>query len=345
MLIGMFHYRKNPEKVSRAYLYSAIAKAEGVDFIYFSSKGVDFNKRTISGYQYEDGEWHAGVVPFPDVIMNVVGPITKKQSEIYNRLKKEIPFTSFSVGTKLSVYNRIKKGGLFKDYLIPYKRLKQPIDVLPFLNKHQNIILKPISGHHGNQVVRVEKCDKGFVVHERVKREMNQIELLDYIASVLKTNKMLMQKYIACRRKTGEPFDIRLHVQKDGKGEWKNTLIYPKIGANEKVATNLGQGGQITIFKNFLENEFGEEAFNIQRHIEVFSLQFVKHFDELYRHAFDELGIDIGLDEVGRIWIYEVNWRPGQVFLESKAAINAVRYAKWMAIQSKEEKNEIIETE
>jgi YheC/D like ATP-grasp len=345
MLIGMFHYRKNPEKVSRAYLYSAIAKAEGMDFVYFTSKGVNFNKRIITGYQYEAGEWLMRDFPFPDVIMNIVGPITKKQGDIYHRLKKEIPFTSFPTGTKLSVYNRIKKDGRFKDYLIPYKRLKQPIEVLSFLAKHQNIIIKPISGHHGNQVIRVEKGEQNYILHDGERKEMNQLELLDYMAGVLKNTKMLMQKFISCKRKTGETYDIRLHAQKDGTGKWKNTMIYPKIGATKKVATNLGQGGQITILKNFLENEFEDEAFNIQRQIEVFSIQFVKHFDELYKHVFDEIGIDIGLDAEGRIWIYEVNWRPGQMFFESKAAKNAVQYAKWVAKTTKEEVHENTETE
>ena len=43
MLIGMFHIRKDPNKVSRAYLYSTIAGTKGMIF-YFTAKGVDLRK-------------------------------------------------------------------------------------------------------------------------------------------------------------------------------------------------------------------------------------------------------------------------------------------------------------
>lgn len=336
MFIGMFHYRKNPEEVSRAYLYASIAKMEGIDFFFFSSKDVDFSKKVINGKFYDEGTWKKKEFPFPDVIMNVVGPITPKQTEIYNKLKEYIPFTSFPVGTKMSVYNRIKKAKVYSNYLIPYIKIKEPIDVLQFLNNYSKIIIKPISGHHGNQVICIEKDNEVFAIKKGCNvKNMTRMELFDYISQVQANNKILMQKYITCRRKTGESYDIRIHLQKDGEGKWKNTIIYPKIGSKEKITTNLGQGGKIGILKNFLYDEFGEEYYNIKRYLEVFAIKFANHFDGLYNHQFDELGIDIGLDENMKIWIYEVNWRPGQMFIEFKTAKNAVMYASYVAKQSK----------
>lgn len=42
-LIGMLHHRADPRKVSRAYLYSIVAKAEG------SPGKVDIENETIMG--------------------------------------------------------------------------------------------------------------------------------------------------------------------------------------------------------------------------------------------------------------------------------------------------------
>jgi len=331
-LIGMFHYRENPEKVTRAYSYAAVAKMEDLDFFFFSSKRVDLERKVIMGLKYEAGKWVEKEYPYPEVIINVVGPITKKQQEIYQTLKKAIPFTSFPVGTKLSVYNRIKRGEEYTNYLLPYIKIKKPIDALKFLNDNHQIIIKPISGNHGNQIVYIEVVNDLFIVKENeTTNEMNRIELFDFISKRLENCKLLAQRYVNCKRKTGEPYDIRLHIQKDKDGKWANTIVYPKIGFKDKITTNLGQGGQILILDNFLFKEFGEDYFNIKRYLEIFALQFGSHFDTLYKQNFDELGIDVGIDENKKIWIYEVNWRPGHLYIESLAAYHAVMYAKYIA--------------
>ena len=36
-------------------------------------------------------------------------------------------------------------------------------------------------------------------------------------------------------------------------------------------------------------------------------MSYKKYFNE----TIDELGMDVGLDENDKIWIFEVNWRPG----------------------------------
>ncbi len=342
-LIGIYHRRKDPNRVGRAYRYASIAKIEGITFFYFTAKGVDFENKVIKGSYYENGKWLEKFYPFPDVIINHTGPITTNQKDVYYKLKKLIPFTSNPVGTKLSVYNKIKKGKDFIEYLIPYKLIKKPLDIFEFLNKYSKIIMKPISGHHGNQVVYIEKLDDSFIVKENgISNTLSRLELFNYLVEIKKSNKMLAQKYIPSRTTTGEPFDIRLHLQKDGNGNWVNTLIYPKVGFKNKVATNLGQGGKITILKNFLINVYKDDYFDIMKYLEVFSIQFANHFETLYKSGFDELGIDIGLDEDKKIWIYEVNWRPGHIFLQAKASYNAIKYANYLAIKNKEDNNATI---
>jgi hypothetical protein len=116
----------------------------------------------------------------------------------------------------------------------------------------------------------------------------------------------------------------------------------PKNRIQNKVVTNLGQGGNVALLKNFLMNIYGDEYFDIMKYLEVFSIQFAEHFEKLYKHGFDELGIDIGLDEDKKIWIYEVNWRLGHIFLESKASYYAVHYANYLANKEKDDNSDKI---
>lgn len=79
----------------------------------------------------------------------------------------------------------------------------------------------------------------------------------------------------------------------------------------------------------------------MENYLQVFALQFARHFEELYNHKFSELGVDIGLDENRKIWIYEVNRRhPGQIFIESRWARNAVMYALYVAKKNRSKKGD-----
>ena len=74
ILIGFLHQCRNPRHVVKAYAFASVAKAEGVELLYFSPKQVNFKKHTISGYMYENGDWHKVESRFPDVIYNTGSP-------------------------------------------------------------------------------------------------------------------------------------------------------------------------------------------------------------------------------------------------------------------------------
>ena len=55
------------------------------------------------------------------------------------------------------------------------------------------------------------------------------------------------------------------------------------------------------------------------------------HFeDSIPIIRFDELGIDVGIDDKHKLWIYEVNWRPGSKHRELEGAKNLVKYAEYL---------------
>ena len=103
----MLHYRKSPSEVKKAYACAAVAKMEGIPFFYFSYSTVDFNRKIIKGWVYEDGVWIRREMRFPDIVINISSPKTKKQSDIQRRLKASTIFTSYPVGDKMKVYKKV----------------------------------------------------------------------------------------------------------------------------------------------------------------------------------------------------------------------------------------------
>ena len=104
----------------------------------------------------------------------------------------------------------------------------------------------------------------------------------------------------------------------------------------------LAQEGISESSKAFLEREYGVEGYDMQKILEQFAIRFSEKFDALYKGQLDELGIDIGIDENKKLWIYEVNWRPGSVYRGLDAAMNTIPYAAYLAIQNKKGRYNLI---
>ena len=331
-LVGMLHHRKHPTSVRKAYPFAAVAKMEGIDFFYFSYRNINFSQKSIAGWVYERGQWLQKNMNFPDVIINSSSPRTKKQSEILNKLQYTSRFTSHSVGNKMTVYNKILKGSKFAEYLIPSLKAKTVRDVLGFLKKNPKAVFKPIKGNHGKNISFLEKKEDVIqVVQGKEYCVYKPDEFEKFISSQLNEHAYLIQSFVDCRTKAGLTYDFRLHVQKNGKGEWEITLIYPRVSGNSKLISNISSGGYRAELLPFLKEEFAEESQRVYKELENFALSFAEHFDSLYEHPFDELGIDVGLEEQHKLRIFEVNWRPGSKHREFEVARRLLPYCEYLA--------------
>ena len=140
----------------------------------------------------------------------------------------------------------------------------------------------------------------------------------------------MVQPYIECKTKNGLSCDFWLHVQKNGSGICEITLIYPRVSGDNKIVSNVKSGGYRGKLIPFLQEEFGDDYLNMKRLLEHFAISFSHHFESLYLNKFDELAIDVGIDENKQFWIYEVNWRPGSRHREFEVAKRLIPYAVFL---------------
>jgi hypothetical protein len=337
-LIGMLHHRADPNNVNKAYAYAAAAKAEGVDFFYFTPGMVNIKQQKILGKSYENGQWIEKKFPFPDVIYNASYPVSVKAEEIVDYLFERIPFTSHSIGNKLTVYNRIKQAREFKQYLIPFYELTDIQILFDMIKRYEKVIIKPLIGHQGGGVVFIEKDgeDHYKINDAELLSSIYEEQLLNLISHKIQEQDYLVQQFISSQTKSGHVFDFRLHVQKNGEGKWVITSIYPRIGRLGSITSNMGSYS--TYLDIFLKTEFGDSWHDIQRDLEQFAISFSNHFDSLYDSELDELGIDVGIDANQKLWLFEVNWRPGLPIIYNvglDVAKNTILYARYLADTNK----------
>lgn len=338
--IGMLHHQEHPSKSKKAYAFAAVALAEGVELVFFTLRGVDLDRRLIRGYMYKDGQWQKVDTDFPDVIYNTGSPQKlARHRRIYAKLKRDIPFTTSALGNKMNVYNRLLPSAEFRPYLIPSEPLQSLQHLFACFQQHEKLIIKPINGHRGMGIVSIEKNENLFsLVRDGHNETMTAEQLNEYISARMQKIRLMVQPYINCRTKTGQVFDFRLHVQKEGRGMWVITAIYPRIGALGNIVSNIHKGGSTNYLESFLQQEFPDQATAIKPFLENFALRLARHLDNLHYQLFeeklDEIGIDMGLDDKGHYWIFEVNWRPGcppAFDLELDVVRNTIHYAMYLA--------------
>ena len=346
----MLHHRKNPETVLKSYAFAAVAKAEGLDFFYFTPRAVNFTTRTIQAKVLENGVWQEKNVSFPDVIYNAGSPEKLAISrDIIRQLRKEIPFTTNSIGNKLNITKRLIEAKEFANYLIPTTNIKSIKQFYEQIQMYKKIVFKPVEGRKGKGIYFISKLANGYEVQKDSTRQtLSKTQLDLFLQQQLKEESFIVQPYIQSKMKNGQVFDFRIHVQKNGEGQWVITTVYPRVAPHGSIIPNINNGGFTNYLEPFLQLEFKEEAFNIKRMLEHFGLSVARHLDEIqmikFDEVIDEIGIDVGLDEHGKLWIYEVNWRPGcppAFYLELDVVRHTLQYANYLAHHQTEVKAQI----
>ncbi|KSU64401.1 hypothetical protein AS034_00740 [[Bacillus] enclensis] len=330
-MVGMLHHRSQPHRVKKAYACAAVAKMQDINFCYFTYSGVNKKDKKIKGWVFQEGKWKRKNLNYPEVIINLSNPKTKEQSIVTKELKKHCIFTSHSVGNKLTVYHKLKNKKKYASYLIPSLPLTGFGEVTAFFQQYQKLVIKPLSGNKGKNVYFLEQQDAHYLVTAGLSsQKYSQNELEVWIHQLLLDNRYLIQPFILCRTNAGLTYDIRIHVQRNGRGRWEINLIYPRISGTGKLVSNVSSGGYRGDWVPFLKAEFGQDWEEVRGKLESFAHAFPRHFDSLYPHSFDELGIDVGIDENLKLWIFEVNWRPGSKHREFEVAKRLLPYCAYL---------------
>lgn len=148
----------------------------------------------------------------------------------------------------------------------------------------------------------------------------------------------VIQPYLSLHTRDGTPFDLRILVQKDGYGIWQQTGKAVRLGPRQGMTANLHGGGKAVDALSFLQLHYPPQKLEtINQHIDYLSQKVPALLEQRYA-PLCELGLDLGLDQEGKVWLLEVNSKPGrQSFQESgnwesfiTALTRPVHYARFV---------------
>ncbi|MCQ6558705.1 YheC/YheD family protein [Paenibacillus mendelii] len=194
---------------------------------------------------------------------------------------------------------------------IPQTRMFTAENLRNMIASHSMVVIKPVKGAGGHGVIKVTKEQGGYThtYYSQTRRYSTFEELYASLNKLRKGRKYLIQKGIRLATIAGRPIDYRVkYVKTDGR--WNIRAIVGRLARPGLFVTNLCRGGTLLTGSEGIRRSVSISAVSRKkremRELTRLSTQVL----ESRFPGIDQLGFDFGIDQGGKLWIFEVNTRP-----------------------------------
>lgn len=315
----------------------------------FSPFSIDWKRKKIYGYIYGKKGWVKSGFPMPDVVYLRGKAYSLTNSRTRRKIEKlGVKFLNPPLIGKWQTYKIISTNPNLLPYLPDTRLITSFKQVDNMIKKHRAVYLKPVTGSQGKNIVKVVKNKKSpeyyyqYQLNNRLYRgrARSLAKLRSSLKQVMGRRTYIIQKQINLLKSQGNIVDVRILVQKDHQGIWDITGMACRIGKNGSITSNISSGGSGRKLETILKRNFPDEIKREQiiDNIKYVSLEAAKTLEKFIGEA-GEMGIDIGIDNNGKIWFIEANLKPArQVFSligERQIRLESVKkpmlYARYLA--------------
>jgi len=283
---------------------------------------------TVKGYTLNtsNDKWRIQQFPLPQVIYNRI-PLREDEEKPWVRSK----INSYLAHPSIHFYNPyfFNKWDLFEwlkaskstEYLVPMtKRLIGEVSLTKILDKYPYLYLKPESGKAGKGIMML-KFQKDKSLPYRLKIQNNRKSITYKSASMRRLwirlkketgdSPYIVQQGIQLATVENRPFDLRIMVQKTGKGQWGVTGVGARMAGLKSITTHVPRGGTIENPSKLLSVLFGTDmSAMILNQIKTTSLIIARQIEKASSFKLGEMSMDLGIDNLGKVWFFEANSRP-----------------------------------
>ncbi len=293
----------------------------------FTPAGINWANQTCRGYVYHQlsqyrGRWESSIYPLPDVVYDRIHSRSAEARNnvqyAKNRLMK-LPYLKYfnpHYLNKWNVHQILLTNPLLLDYLPETQQLEN-INLEQMLKKYRVLYMKPSNGSLGKGIIKVNK-DKGhlkYIVYRnrRIRSQAsNPAELMRKTKKLRDDRHFIIQEGLCLAKYKGSPFDLRIIYQKNGQGEWMISKKFCRIAPQGSSISNLSSGGRVEKSSKVLQYLFKKESQLKAKNEEIRQLctMVASTLENVSNSTFGELGMDIGIDRQGRLYLIEVNSKP-----------------------------------
>lgn len=324
-----------------------IREAEGIGVMAFAFFPGAARAGRVVGYRPgRKGTWVRSRFPYPDVVFDrsrrsglvsaTLGRLRAHGTRVFNG----------RLGTKWRQWRIVRSDPVLQPHVPPTLRLRSPADLRTMLRRYGAVYVKPIAGGQGAGIWRIERAKGGYVARYTDRRARTHGFRTGSLRRVYRSirrrgSRYIVQPRLQLIRHEGGIADVRVLMQKDGRGVWRMTGAGVRVGGRSGIVSNLSGGGSGYSLDQVLQEAFSHDPGRIpviKQEIEALAFQLARRFEQRLR-ILGELGIDLGVDTEGKVWFLEVNSKAGRSLfhrLEAErlgrlADRRPMEYASWLA--------------
>jgi hypothetical protein len=325
---GTYHSEAAPFGERTSFIRQLLQLGKNKAYIFaFTPRDINWQHETVNGWFLQTGgKWVRRVVPLPDVVYNRLPSRKAEASAALTSLRerfiqRNIPFFNWSFFNKADVYRMLENDPEALRHLPESVHNPSPERIREMLERHQFLYYKPSAGSLGVGIYRLTYHPQhGYFVRYRKNggNVLLRFPRFDSMMRMLRArhgsnlNQYVVQQGIRLIELDHCPIDFRFHMHKDGRNRWVVAGIGAKKAGRGSVTTHIKNGGSLMTATQALERTFGERADLVLRKAKDTAVKLSEAIERNYSHMLGELGLDLGIDRNGNVWMFEANAKPGR---------------------------------
>ncbi|WFA06259.1 YheC/YheD family protein [Bacillus sp. HSf4] len=324
MLTLGFMSLSNDHEKDYAEELAKMASEYGIRLIRFTPLDISPGSLFVKALTYhpKSGQWNEVEREIPEVIYDRCfygrDQQSKKAKPIVEWLKKypKTVFLGLGLPDKWMVYKALKADSILQSYLPATRLAASAQDILRLLAKEKSCILKPASASGGRGIIHLEMTGKTVKAsyqtgkHKQLKSFSKQASFETWCKKVLQ-HRYLLQSFLDIQDKDGYPCDIRLLLQKNRSGEWETAGKTVRRSYQHGLLANLTGDAESVSFDSWLVSVPKKRQAVLLDDLETIAQAVPKALESGHGPLF-ELGLDICLTKDGKVWLLDVNSKPGK---------------------------------
>ncbi|MGD8401772.1 MAG: YheC/YheD family protein, partial [Bacillota bacterium] len=316
LLLGNDTYRYNPGHMQKySDRFGIYHKIGGLVYA-FSPKLIQWKTHTAFGlyYNYPAAAWEYGCFPLPEVIYRRDFHTNPESIQRLVKFTGGRLFNSYRF-SKYELHDFLKPNREINKYLPPTELSLNFGQVREFIDRHWNVILKPVDLSRGRGICVIEKKDYQYTITD-YRGKVPIISTMSNDASLKRFftanqeffSKYLIQKYVSLAKIGNSRFDIRVVMQRQPDQTWGCTGIECRVSNNTHL-TNISRNGYALPLDEALHQAFITDHELLRQQIAALCDKFCRYMDTSGEH-YAEFGMDIAVDSDRHLWLLEANVFP-----------------------------------
>jgi len=331
-----------------------IAEQMNCSAFVFSPFDIDWSKDAVWGYinngKLEAGEWQRRVFPLPTVIYNRIPNRTLENREdikkillILKRMYGPCFFNPCFLD-KWKTHTILYENERSNKFLPETRRLFHPANITEMMHKYPSVYLKPTANSLGNGIFKISRASGGLYrfSHQTLNEQQRKglfthaAELFPELPATGETPDILIQQAIPLAEIGGQPFDLRLLVQKNRHGQWKKTGMAARVAGNGSITTHVLYGGTRLPAAEAIREAASVHGFSlkkVKKKLVEIQTYFPRIIEKAYGSSFGELEMDVGIDKKGGVWFFEANSKPfrfDEKLIRAKSLVRLIHYVHFL---------------